>query len=871
MVFLSILALAMTQTDNTSPFLIPAGKQVAQVVPGGLTILPNGRYLTPVGKRLYAAYDLWRVVASPDGKSIVGFDEEGLTVFRDGVRKPIPFKGLAPAATYLPNGSALVVSLGEKGSLGFLNPETFALESEIQLNVHGVHDSYAVDVAISPDGKTAYCLDVANQDLLTIDLTKKELVNRVKAGREPYALALSPDGKRAYVANIGLFDYEATPDPAKGKGNPRGYTRPPFGYPSKEATEGVEFEGRKVAGLGDPRTPDADSVFLYQLDGAKPKLLKKAKSGLLIHAPADGGKSCGASAPNSLLLHGNLLYVSNGNNDTLSVFDAKTLALKQTIKLTPTERARRLRGVIPSAMAVNKTGTRVYVCESGLNAVGVIDTKTGKVLGHIPTGWFPNSIVAPQTGGLLVGTQKGLGRGPQGPLNPRPQTDDRYGLDAMPGMIASLAEPTLAELKQHTQTVIRNNGLIPVAQKPVKRPPIKYVVFITKENHTYDGIFGELKGANGQPEYAEFGMNGWIREKGKDERVPIMPNHVRLAEQFGISDNFYMEPQASGDGHRWLVGVYPSFWSTRVYYAGWDFRKSNTAKGRLTSYGSNGSQIPEDYLENGSIWEHLDRGGITFRNYGEGFEFPAVDEGPAGARSGGFEQANFPMPISLYKNTCFEYPIFNMNIPDIARVDWFKEDVAKTIRAKGKKLPQFINIALCNDHGAEGRPKDGYPYTCSFMADNDLALGRTVEYLSHTPEWKNMAIFVTQDDSGGDNDHVDRHRSFVLCISPWVKRGYVGHDHTSIMSVIRTIYETFGLGPNNMFDATAQPLWEFFTDKPDYTPYTAVNADPRVFKPEATLDPTDPEFKRRRLRPNVRLDDADFIEKMRRGSQKADD
>jgi hypothetical protein len=446
----------------------------------------------------------------------------------------------------------------------------------------------------------------------------------------------------------------------------------------------------------------------------------------------------------------------------------------------------------------------------------------------------------------------------------------------MPGMVNVVTVPSEAELAICTKEVLRNNGIVnraaemsaaPKSPIPVRpgspSDKIKYVVFITKENHTFDGVFGALKGANGQPEYAEWGANGWIHEKGKSERVPVMPNHTRIAEQFAISDNFYMEPQASGDGHRWLVGVYPSLWTTRVFYAGWHFRKNDAAKGRLVPFGSNGSQIPEDYLENGSLWEHLDRGGVTFRNYGEGFEFPGTDEGEGTWKSGTFNVVNHPMPKVLFDNTCWDFPIFNMNIPDVARVEWFKEDLEKNYRRKGKPIPRFINITLCNDHGTRPSPKTGYPYVCSYMADNDLATGRLLEYLSRMPEWKQMAVFITEDDSGGDNDHVDRHRSFVLAAGPFAKRGYISHDHTSIMSIIKTIYAIFGLGSNNMFDALATDLRDMFNDSTDLRPYTHIPVDPRVFKPEATADPNDPKFEKRKQMPTVRLDDPAFVQWLR--------
>jgi DNA-binding beta-propeller fold protein YncE len=877
---LSALLLSL-KTDPPPYFTAPAGREVARVVPGGTTVLPNGRFLTPGGRRLYTGEDLWHVLASPDGDTVVGFHDGGITVYRglsdNPEKKFVPFKEIAPTGAFSRDGSRLVVSLGDAGKVAVLSAADWTVQKEIDLNVGGVKDAYLNDLVLSPNERTVYGVDVATQHLVTIDLEAGKVVSRVKAGRQPYAVSLNENGRALVVANIGIFDYSVVPKPEAGKGNPLGLTVPPFGFPSREAETGVVKEGRSIPGLGSPYVPDAQSVWQYDLSQpAAPRLVRQVKSGILIHAPADSGKAVGGSAPNALLQHGGRLYVSNANNDTLSVFEAKSLKPIRTIKLSPHPSMARLRGVIPSGMAMNRSGTRLYVCESGLNSIAVVDPKSGKTLGRIPTGWFPVTVrLVNGDRTLVVSTQKGLGLGPRGPLNPRPLSDDRHGLSDMPGMIQVVDVPVGNALAASSRQVLRNNGLIP-ATKPLAFPKvfprqpgkassqIEYVVFITKENHTFDGIFGGLKGANGEPEYAEFGMNGWIAEKGKQERLPIMPNHIRLAEQFAINDNFYMEPQASGDGHRWLVGVYPSLWTTRLFYAGWDFRATNDARGRLVSMGSNGSQIPEDYLENGSIWEHLDRNRITFRNYGEGYELPGSIEVEPNSRTGTNYQVNHPMPKVLFDNTCFDFPAYNNLIPDIARADWFVEDIENNFRKKGKPLPRFMNIAICNDHGDSPRPENGYPYVASYMADNDLALGKIVEYLSHQPEWKKMAIFVTQDDSGADNDHVDRHRSFALMISPWAKRGYISSDHTSIMSIIRSIYLLYGLGPNNMFDALATPLHDMFTDKPDFTPFRHVPVDPRVFRPEATFDPSDPDFKRRRSMKGVRMDDPSFVEGLRK-------
>jgi hypothetical protein len=307
-----------------------------------------------------------------------------------------------------------------------------------------------------------------------------------------------------------------------------------------------------------------------------------------------------------------------------------------------------------------------------------------------------------------------------------------------------------------------------------------------------------------------------------------------------------------------------------TYSVGWSFKKNSSAPGRRYAMGSNGSLIPEDYPEAGSMWEHLARTGILFRNYGEGFELPGVEEGEDEHPTGAREVVNIPMPKVLFDNTCREFPIFNTSIPDQYRAHWFMKDVEKLFLSGKHPFPQFINIAICNDHGSEPKPEKGYPYLASYMADNDLALGRIVEFLTHTPYWKNMAIFVTQDDSGGEPDHVDAQRSVLLLISPWAKHGNVSHRHTTIVSMHRTLYEIFGLPPLNMFDALANDFSDCFTTKPDFRPYKHVPVDPRIFDPEKAKDPKDPDYGNARRLPSSPMDDPEEMEKLeRRGAAEA--
>jgi hypothetical protein len=287
---------------------------------------------------------------------------------------------------------------------------------------------------------------------------------------------------------------------------------------------------------------------------------------------------------------------------------------------------------------------------------------------------------------------------------------------------------------------------------------------------------------------------------------------------------------------------------------GWDFKLNSTAAGRRASFGSNGSMAPEDYPEAGAMWEHLLRHHIPFRNYGEGFEFANVLEDDKEEKTGAREVINMPMPASLYNNTSRDFPIFNMNIPDMYRAEWFEKEVRDLYLSGKKPFPSFINIALCNDHGTDPHPKQGYPYRASWMADDDYALGKIVEFLSHTPQWKNMLILVTEDDAGGEPDHIDAQRSVLLAISPWVRHSFVSHRHTTITSMHRTMYEIFGLPPLNLFDALSNDFSDCFTPVPDYTPYACVPVDRRLFDWPKSRDKNDPDYRLARKMPTIERD-----------------
>lgn len=892
----------------------PAGNRYAERNPAGTTILPNGRLLTPRGRQILVAPHPYGLALSPDGKTLVtsnsGTGPFSISILTN-LDSPAPqvaqippgmenskadinavFMGVAIA----PDNRTLYASGGNDGVLLVLDLPTRKKLAEIPLDgmVDGVkyEDSFPGDLALSQDGKRLYVVDNANFRLAIVDTAQRKVVASVRVGRYPYAVALSPDERTVYVANIGMFEYSPilpTPTPNRSPNSggeeqtshdPRGLSFPPFGFPSREAREGVEVEGYRVPGLGDPNVPESFSVWGVRVDGPRPRVIAKIKTGTLVGEKGERYRSVGGSSPNALAVSDRYVFVSNGANDNVQAIDRRTHKIARTIRISPSPLVAGLKGVMPFGLALSPDGRRLYVAESGLNAVGVIDTVTWKVLGHIPVGWFPSRLAVSRDGKrLYVANAKGFGAGPNGGPNFKPGPEGNNIGRLMRGSVSILPVPTPAELPALTRRVLENNGMVHKATVSARRLPsviprgtgrpsaqIKYVVFITKENRTFDEVFGALPGVRGVPEMARFGSP---RKVGEHENVVVMPNHLKLAREFVVSDNFYMNSDHSADGHRWLVGVPPNVWvdtNVRASYGGRrDFKLRTTAPGRRAIFESNSSLMPEDYWEDGAIWEHLHRHGIRFRNYGEGFEFAGVDEGPGLKPTGARETVNIPMPKALFDNTSRNYPQFNMNIPDQYRADQFLKEFNEQFADNPRAMPRYIYIHLPNDHGARPRPQDGYPYLESYMADNDLALGRIVEALSRSRYWRQMAIFVTEDDSQSGVDSVDAHRSVLLIISPYARRGYVSHRHTDIESIHKTVFAIFGLPPLNQFDALASDFSDCFTTKPDFRPYRAVPVDPRIFDPAKAKDPLDPDYKQARLQPSVPLDDAGEADRQRPG------
>jgi DNA-binding beta-propeller fold protein YncE len=704
----------------------------------------------------------------------------------------------------------------------------------IDLNQHGYQDTYSGDLAFDPERNLVYVLDQANFRVAIVDGKSRTIVASAKTGRLPFALILSPDRRRLYVTNVGMFEYQAIPGADPKMARDTGLSFPAFGFPSAEAVSGVERPtGRgpvRVPGLGDPNVREANSVCVIDVSTpSAPKVVTFIPTGSPFSATTLAG-----SSPSGIIAVDNWVFVSNTNLDSITVIDAQTLRVTSEIPIR-IPGLEQLRGVLPVGLAFHQPSGLLLVAEAGLNAVGVIDPKQNRVLGHLPVAWFPTRVAVDRDT-VFVTAARGFGEGPDAV----PSGSSYHATRNRHGTVSIFPMPERAELAHHTQFVYEANGFLP---RPAPDPPlpsgIRHVLLIAKENRTYDEVFGDVPNSMGVPELARFGTRGYVdgrRQRLSLKDVNVTPNHHALARQFALSDNFYADSDVSVDGHHWLAGSPPNAWTESSLMAAYSEQKKDfrlgTAPGRLIFAGSDSSVHPEEQIEGGSLWHHLERHRIPFRNFGEGFELAGVNEGKDLAPTGGRFLTNVPMPDPLYRNTSRNYPGFNMNIPDQYRASQFINE----IRENG--LPRFTFIHLPNDHTTAARPADGYPYNESFVSDNDYALGRILEFLSGLPEWKDTVVFMTEDDSQSGIDHIDAHRTVLIAAGPWVKHGYVSHRNSSFPGLLKTIFRLLGIPPLNLFDAAATDLSDLFAAQPDTAPYHLVAVDERVFNPATARQST---------------------------------
>ncbi len=613
-----------------------------------------------------------------------------------------------------------------------------------------------------------------------VNLATGQAEQLVPAGVAPYT-AVCPRPGRCYVTNWGGDS-------------------PKEGDPSAESSKtAVRVDERGIANQG--------TVSVLEPKPGKWQQVKTIRVGL---------------HPSGMIASpdGEFLYVANANSDTVSVIHTRTDEVVETISCRP--EARLPFGSGSNALALSPKGETLYVANGTNNCIAVVrlgakavSTPQGlppesRLLGLIPTAWYPGAVRVSADGKkLFVANVKGVGALSQ----PRPVEKGRGSHDHL-GSVSIIDTPDAVQLEAYTKQVNANNRLayslaglekprpdaapVPIPARHGEPSVIKHVIYVIKENRTYDQVFGDMKEGNGEPSLCIFGEE-------------VTPNHHKLAREFTLLDNFYCSGVLSADGHQWVNEAYVTDYLEKAF------------GGFTRSYPYEGSD-PLAFASSGFLWDNALARKKTFRNFGE-FVKPA---GPKGAswkdmyddfKSGAGKikvqtQINVK-PLDQYTRP--GYPGFVMTIPDVYRAKLFLDDL-KAYEEKGE-LPNLVYLYLPCDHTSGTQPN--FPTPRAMVADNDLALGRVVEAVSKSKFWKDTALFVVEDDPQNGFDHVDGHRTVALVVSPYTRRRHVDSTCCNQTGMVKTIELILGLPPMNQLDLSATAMRGCFQEQPNLTPYVA--------------------------------------------------
>ncbi len=758
-------ALLLAGACGTLAVALDAGRRPAQptpattrvlpgVQPGGGVLLPNGWSLRPVGRQVPLGDFPVNLALHPSGRYLAalhaGFGEHEIIVLElqrtpqvvCRVRLDQTFYGLA----FSPDGNTLFASGAEYEVVHAFAFRDGLLGQRRDVRVALVTETFIpAGLATDPAGKTLYAAGTWGDAVAIVPLDEPDGRRLVKlaAKSRPYAVLPEPGGKRLFVSlwggsAVAVVDREA--------GRLLG-TWPTESHPTEMAL-----------------SPDGKTLFVACANSTKVSILDAANGGkpletlrCALYRDAPSGNT-----PNSLTLtpDGQLLYVANADANNLAVFN---------------------------------------VSEPG----------KARALGFIPVGWYPTSVRCnPADKRLYVANGKGITSraNPQGP-NPYRRRElalvYQHIASLLQGTLSAIDVPDPGQLAEYTVQAFgcsplrEGAGVVgdvpgdgPIPAKVGGTSPIQHVVYIIKENRTYDQIFGDIKEGNGDPNLCLFG------EK-------VTPNHHRLARQFVLLDNYYVDGEVSADGHEWSMAAYATDFVEKV----WPLNYRGSPKKKLDTYPAEGAFDWIARPAGGYLWDRAAEAGVSYRSYGEWITTAKKPGDPGRATVKALEGHFDP----LYRGWDLAYP-------DQKRTDRFLEELARFEREG--EMPRLIILRLPNDHTAGTRP--GAPTPTAYLADNDLALGRVVEGITRSKFWKDTAVFVTEDDAQNGPDHVDAHRSVALVVSPYTKRGLVDSTPYSTSSLLRTMELILGLKPMSQFDAAARPMFASFQPRPDPTGYRHV-------------------------------------------------
>ncbi len=779
--------------------LTPTGLQVELpgMRPQALALSPDGRLLVTAGK----THDL--VVIDPQSGKILQHVSLPSERDRDPTPGPVSEHILEPdkegqlsftGLVFSPDGSRIYLA-NVDGSI-----KVFGVENKgrvvglftIQLppaNAPRRREEIPAGLAVSRDGKRLYvALNLSNR-LAELDTANRKVLRLRDVGVAPYNVVLV--GHKAYVSNWG---------------GPR---------PDANSVTGPAGQGTLVR---------VDPVRFIAKEGSVSVIdLSQGEARSEVRGPVSDIRTGLHTCAMALSPNGRWLVVANAGSDTLSVIDTRSDRVTETFwaRQNPAD----LFGAQPNALAFDKSGKRLYVCNGTQNAVAVFDFAPGKsqLLGLIPVGWFPGTVVHDaRRGALYVANIKGVAE--TGALNPR--QDKGYNTHQYHGSLSLVKVPSAHELAAYTSValanmrypLLREAALPPRPGQPPRPVPqrvgepsiFKHVVYIIKENRSYDQVLGDMKEGNGDPSLCVFG-----------ERVT--PNQHKLARQFVLLDNTYCSGILSADGHQWADTAIATDYMERSF------------AGFPRSYPDGMEDNDVDalaYSPAGFIWDNVLAHGKTLRDYGEfGItEAHWKDSRKKGSpefldyyrdftrQTGEIQIHSRPAIESLRPHLATNTVGWDLNIPDAFRAAQFIGEL-KQFEERGD-YPNFVVVCLPNDHTSGTKPH--CPTPDAQVADNDLALGHIVEAISRSRFWPETCIFVIEDDPQNGWDHVSGFRTTAYVASPYTRRGVTVSTQYNQTSLIRTMELMLSLPPMNQLDATATPMFDCFANAPDLTPFTAV-------------------------------------------------
>jgi DNA-binding beta-propeller fold protein YncE len=750
-----LLAAVVLVVDVSAP---AAERSVPGKLPTGETLLPNSRLLTPAGTQTEVAPYPFALALTPDGRRVVvactGADDQSLHLLDAATGKVLakePVKRSWLGLAISPDGRRVFLAGAGGGNVLVYRLENDRFVAEEPIRVLRSDEPASLDatpsgLAVAADGRSLWVARILRNDLVRIDLASRAVAATVPVGVHPYRPVLSPDGALVAVANWGAASVSLV-DAAKG------------------------------VALATLKTADHPSDLAFSRDGKT-------------------------------------LFVAQANRNLVAAVDvpSRSVARQISVALGPdgpgTPSADALPdGSTPNALVLAPGGKTLFVANADDDAVAVVnvgaDLGAARTTGFIPTGWYPAALALSRDGKTLwVANAKGAGSWSNavGGPDPTKKGDGKpwKKTRTIPGSVSRVRVPPPAALAAHTVRAYANrrpaaraaapargSAVVPVAPGGVSK--VKHVVYVIRENRTYDQVLGDLPQGNGDPSLVIFGRD-------------VTPNAHALAEEFVLLDNLYCDAEVSADGHNWSMGAYATDFVEKVWppdYGGQGFD--------YLFEGNDANAFPT----NGYVWDAAARAGLTLRNYGEFVGVAAEMEPTKIALSAGMEGA-------LLDHTSPFYPGFDLDILDNARVDIFLKEFRGYV--KTGEMPRLTIVRLGNDHTAG--TKKGARTPRAMVAENDVALGRLVEAISHSPFWGDTAIFVIEDDAQNGSDHVDAHRTVGFVISPFTRRGgAVDSTMYSTVSMLRTMELILGLPPMSQHDAFATPMTNAFADTPDPVPF----------------------------------------------------